>query len=164
VPPKPRELTEEEIRKLEDQFRATLFRELGRVPKDAMAEFRAELDAVRTLPYEEAKRVIDKLARDIIKRFIKPPPVAPPRVVPYRPPPIPPGVPYGVVVPSGLRMKGEIMKRLRSGMSAKEVIEAVKAVYGWSFDEKAAASYYRARCIEMGWAVPEWVKKALGMI
>ncbi|MEM2338406.1 MAG: LAGLIDADG family homing endonuclease [Candidatus Bathyarchaeia archaeon] len=37
-PPAPKELSREEISKLEDLFRATLFRELGRVPPNAMAE------------------------------------------------------------------------------------------------------------------------------
>lgn len=117
-------------------------------------------------PKSEAERLVRDRVKGIVARIIselKAAKAPPARAVPYRPPPIPPGVPYGVVVPSGMGMKAEIMKRLRSGMSPKEVIEAVKAVYGWTFDEKAAASYYRARCIEMNWVIPEWVKKALGM-
>jgi len=69
APPLPKELSEEEKKRLEDLFRATLYRELGRVPRDALAEFRIELEeAVKTLPFEEAAKVIERLALDIVER------------------------------------------------------------------------------------------------
>ena len=164
-PPKPRELSKEEIKRLEDLFRATLFRELGRIPRNAMAEFRVELDAVKTLPYEEAQRVIERLARDIITREIKPPvvrPPAPPVYVPPMPRP-PPGVPYGVIIKTPEMLKAEIMKKMRPNMSPEEVIKAIREVYGWQYTEEAAASYYRGVCLEMGWPIPDWVKEKLGI-
>jgi len=89
APPSPRELTKDEVKKLEDLFRATLYRELGRVPRDALAEFRVELETVKTLPYEEAAKVIERLALDIVERERAgrvAPPVAPPEVAPAPPP------------------------------------------------------------------------------
>jgi len=83
-PPKPRELTAEEKRKLEDEFRVTLIRTLGKIPRDSMAEFRLELDAVKVLPYEKALDVILKLASEIIERETRPPPVRPPAPPPER--------------------------------------------------------------------------------
>lgn len=77
--PPPRELSKEEIAKLENLFRATLFRELGRVPPGALAELRVELETVKRLPFEEASRVIERLALDIAERHraAAPPPRAP---------------------------------------------------------------------------------------
>jgi dGTP triphosphohydrolase len=90
----PKALSKEEIAKLEDAFRAVLFRELGRIPRDAMSEFRVELETVKTLPYEEALKVIEMLAKDIaererVRRVV--PVAAPPEVAPAAPPtPAPP--------------------------------------------------------------------------
>ena len=67
-PPAPKELTKEQIRKLEDIFKATFMRELGRIPRDVLSEFRVELDAVKTSTFEEASRVIEHLAMDIVQR------------------------------------------------------------------------------------------------
>jgi len=75
-------LSEEDIKRLEDVFRATLSRELGRIPRDVMAEFRVEIDALKFLPYEQAKNRIEALAKEIIDKERAParpkPPVAPP--------------------------------------------------------------------------------------
>ncbi|MEM1551589.1 MAG: hypothetical protein QXH03_02830 [Candidatus Bathyarchaeia archaeon] len=86
--PAPRELTKEEVARLEDLFRATLFRELGRVPPNAIAELRTELETVKRLSFEEASRVIERLAMEIAERFKPAVPRAPPAVVPpaVRPP------------------------------------------------------------------------------
>jgi tetratricopeptide (TPR) repeat protein len=100
-PPKPKELTKEEVKRLEDLFRATLYRELGRVPRDAMSDFRVELETVKTLPYEEAAKVIERLALDIAEREragrvappVAPPTVRPPEVAPAPPPTVPPAKP-----------------------------------------------------------------------
>jgi len=98
APPAKRELTKDEVRYLEDVFKATLFRELGRVPRDAMSEFRLELDTVRTMPLEEAVKHIERLAREIVDRIralkAKPPikKPAPPKVVVEKPA-VPVGVP-----------------------------------------------------------------------
>jgi hypothetical protein len=94
----PKALTKEEIAKLEDAFRDVLFRELGRIPRDAMSEFRVELETVKMFPYEEALKVIEALARDIaererVRRVV---PVAPP---PEVAPPAAPPVPREVVKP-----------------------------------------------------------------
>jgi hypothetical protein len=61
-----------------------------------MSEFRVELETVKPLPYEEASRVIERLALDIaererVRRVV---PVAPPEVAPAAPP-----VPREVVKP-----------------------------------------------------------------
>jgi hypothetical protein len=96
-------LTKEEIAKLEDLFRATLYRELGRVPRDALAEFRVELETVKTLPYEEAAKVIERLALDIAERERAgrvAPPIAPPTVRPPEVAPAPPTEAVPVVPPA----------------------------------------------------------------
>jgi len=69
-PPPVKELTEEEVQRLEDLFSATLTREVGRIPTNAMAEFRVEVEKVKTLPYEEAAEHITGLAEDIIAREV----------------------------------------------------------------------------------------------
>jgi len=79
-PPKP--LTREETRMLEDEFKATLMDELGRIPRDVMAEFRVTLRRVMDRPYEEALRVIREKAREIatretLRKAIKPTPAVP---------------------------------------------------------------------------------------
>ena len=83
---KPKLLTKDEESRLRDEFKVYLTRVLGRVPRDAMAEFRLELDAAKILPYEEALKVVTKLADDIIAREVKPPPPVvkpPPPVAPW---------------------------------------------------------------------------------
>jgi Ribonuclease G/E len=60
-------VTSEQLKRLEDIFRATIYRELGRVPRAAMSLFNAELDAVRRMPYEEAVKAVKKLAEEVIK-------------------------------------------------------------------------------------------------
>lgn len=84
VPPPPKELTLEEKKRLEDTFRVTLTRELGRIPRDVMAEFRLELDAAKFQPFEKAREIIEKLAKEIVERERAPPPavVRPPVVRP----------------------------------------------------------------------------------
>jgi len=104
VPKVKRELTKDEVKYLEDVFKATLFRELGRVPRDAMAEFRLELDAVRTMPLKEAEKHIERLAREIADRIralkVKPPIVRPPPPkVEVEKPPVPVGIPPEVPPP-----------------------------------------------------------------
>ena len=64
----PKELTRDEVARLEDVFKAAFMHELGRVPRDVMSEFRLELDTVKTLPYEDAVKVIERLAMDIVTR------------------------------------------------------------------------------------------------
>ena len=115
APPRPRELTKDEIKKLEDLFRATLYRELGRVPRDALAEFRVELETVKTLPYDEAAKVIERLALDIVEREragrVVAPPVAPPtvrppeEVAPAPPAPPTPPVPIEVAKPPAVPLE-----------------------------------------------------------
>jgi hypothetical protein len=91
-------LTPEEIGKLEDLFRATLYRELGRVPRDAMSEFRVWVDSVKYLPFEEASERIKRLAMEIVERERAGVPPIPPA------PPAPPGM---------RRLTGEEVRRLR---------------------------------------------------
>jgi hypothetical protein len=98
--PLPKELSEEEKKRLEDVFKATLYRELGRVPRDAMSEFRVEFETVKVYPYEEALKVIERLAKDIADREragrVVPVAPAPPEEVA---PPAAPTVPREVVKP-----------------------------------------------------------------
>jgi len=68
LPPPKKELTSTERRRLEDEFRVTLVRELGRIPRDSMAEFRLELETVKVGPYERAREHLLKVAQDIINR------------------------------------------------------------------------------------------------
>lgn len=79
-------LTKEQVKRLEDEFKAALFKDLGRVPRDVMAEFRVELDTVKTFPFEEARSAIERLAKDIVERELARPPIVKP---PVRPPPVP---------------------------------------------------------------------------
>lgn len=98
MPPKPKELTKDEIAKLEDLFKATLFRELGGIPRDAMSEFRVELETVKMLPYEEASKVIERLAKDIVVRARARSPARPSARPPARPPPVEAAVPEEMLV------------------------------------------------------------------
>jgi hypothetical protein len=68
APARARELSKEEVARLEDVFKATFMHEMGRVPRDVLSEFRVELDTIKTLPYEQASDMIERLARDIIAR------------------------------------------------------------------------------------------------
>lgn len=77
-PPPPAVLSTEERNRLEDEFKAALMRELGRIPRDVMAEFRLELEKVKTKPYAEALDQILGLAREIAWRIVRMP--KPPRV------------------------------------------------------------------------------------
>jgi hypothetical protein len=136
-PPKPKELTKDEIAKLEDLFRATLYRELGRVPRDALAEFRVELETVKTLPYEEAAKVIERLALDIAEREragrvappIAPPTVRPPEVAPA-PPTAPPPTPIEVAKPPAVPLEPMPWpRRLCYSLDTKVVtVDGIKSV------------------------------------
>jgi hypothetical protein len=78
------ELTKEEVAKLEDIFKATLSA-AGLYPPRYMSEFRVEMDAVKWLPFAEARDRIEALAKEIIARVPPSPPavaVPPMRVVP----------------------------------------------------------------------------------
>jgi hypothetical protein len=66
--PAARPLTTAEISRLEDLFRATLFRLLGRVPRDSLSEFRVELETLRNAPVERASKRIEELAQEIADR------------------------------------------------------------------------------------------------
>ena len=82
VTPPPKELTEDEQKRLMDVFKAVLFKELGKVPANALAVFRVELERVKIMPYEEAKKAVEGLAEGIITaetwrkrvKVAKPPP------------------------------------------------------------------------------------------
>jgi len=65
-PPKP--LSTQETRMLEDEFKAYLMGELGRVPPNVLAEYRVTLRKVMFLPYEEALQEILGKAREIVVR------------------------------------------------------------------------------------------------
>ncbi|MBA7491658.1 hypothetical protein ES702_02206 [subsurface metagenome] len=115
VTPPPKELTEEEKKKLSDVFKAVLFKELGKVPANALALFRVEMERIKMTPYEEAKTAVETLAKGIITReawrkrgkVAKPPPprvvrvgVPPePRLVVGIPPAYPPSEPDPEAVP-----------------------------------------------------------------
>jgi tetratricopeptide (TPR) repeat protein len=76
-------ITSEQLKRLETEYRASIYRELGRVPRDAMSLFEAELDAIRTVPYDEAVKVVEELAKEVVRieREKAPPrPVVPRRV------------------------------------------------------------------------------------
>lgn len=68
--PKRRELTKEEIQRLQDLWSDTFFRELGRVPANAMATFRVEVEKVKYESYIEAQERLLGVARDIIGEFV----------------------------------------------------------------------------------------------
>ena len=72
-------VTSEQLKRLEAEYRATIYRELGRVPRDAMSLFEAELDAIRTMPYEEALKHVEMVAKEVIdieRGKVRPRPVA----------------------------------------------------------------------------------------
>ena len=85
VPP-PKELTKEELERLESEFRLILDKRLGRVPRRAMDEFRVEAPTFKTLPYEEALNSVKLLAEEIIKEEARPPRVRIPKPPVERPP------------------------------------------------------------------------------
>lgn len=96
VTPPVKELTDDEKKRLMDVFKAVLFKELGKVPPNALAVFRVELERVKMTPYEEAKKTVETLAEGIITKeawrkrvkIVKPPrPPRPPGI--YPPPEIP---------------------------------------------------------------------------
>ncbi len=90
VTPPPAVLSSEDRMRLEDEFRASLMGDLGRVPRDVMSEFRVEFEKVKTKPYAEALDEILGLAREIAWRFIKkpkPPVVKPPPTIGVAMPP-----------------------------------------------------------------------------
>jgi tetratricopeptide (TPR) repeat protein len=82
-------ITSEQLKRLETEYRASIYRELGRVPRDAMSLFEAELDAIRTMPYDEAAKAVEELAKEVVRiEREKAPPVRPvavarPRAVPF---------------------------------------------------------------------------------
>jgi hypothetical protein len=86
TPPAPpaaaKELSEEEKSRLEKMFKMILVEELGRVPRDAVTEFREELEAAKFLPYNEAAKVVEMLAREIVEREKRAPRVPTPKVLP----------------------------------------------------------------------------------
>jgi hypothetical protein len=97
VPPKPptpvppRPLTKDEIQRLQDLWSDAFFRELGRVPPNAMATFRVELEKVKDKPFLEAQEYLLGVARDLIADFVARRAIerveVPRRAVePYRPP------------------------------------------------------------------------------
>ncbi len=80
----PIELTKQEKKRLEDEFKASLMSELVRIPRDVLAEFRVTLRKVEFLPYEEALHEILEKAKEIVARETLR--RRPPRVVAPRPP------------------------------------------------------------------------------
>jgi len=84
APPPKKELTKDEQKSLEDEFKAYLMTELGRLPRDVLAEFRVELRKVLDQPYETAlKAILDKAAEIVVRETLRermppPPPVRPP--------------------------------------------------------------------------------------
>lgn len=69
-PEKPRPLTAQEISKLQDVYSDALFRQLGRVPPNALATFRVEIDKVRDKTFSEAEDHLLGVARDIVGAFV----------------------------------------------------------------------------------------------
>lgn len=94
VTPPPAVLSPEDRMRLEDEFRASLMGDLGRIPRDVMSEFRVEFEKVKTKPYAEALNDILGLAREIAWRLVKKP--KPPVV---KPPPIEVAMPPELVTP-----------------------------------------------------------------
>jgi hypothetical protein len=96
APPTTGELTKDQIGKLEDVFKATFMRELGRIPRDVLSEFRVEVDAIKFLPYEQAVDRIQHLAMEIIERERERAVTA---RLPIRERPVREGIPVGVPSP-----------------------------------------------------------------
>ena len=71
-PPPTKELSGEEVSRLEESFKATLTRELGVAPEKALDEFWDLLDVSRRLPYDEAARRVEELARRVVSRLLSP--------------------------------------------------------------------------------------------
>ena len=65
-----RPLTTAEISKLQDVYSDALFRQLGRVPPNALATFRVEIDKVKDKSYAEAQDHILGVANDIVGGFV----------------------------------------------------------------------------------------------
>lgn len=59
----------------------------------------------------------------------------------------------------GKDLKAQMISLMKPDMKLEEVIEVTKTVYGWTYDQVAAASYYHALCLQLGWSVPPWVRK-----
>lgn len=90
VPRPPKELTKEEIGRLQDIFRASISA-AGLYPPRFISEFRVEIDAVKFLPFDDARKAIEMLAKEIIARAAPPRiPTVPRRPItyPYVPPPV----------------------------------------------------------------------------
>lgn len=77
-PPPLKELTDKEMKRLEDVFKASLSA-AGLYPPRFISEFRVEIGAAKFLPYDEARDVIERLTKEIITRA-KPIVRRPPRV------------------------------------------------------------------------------------
>jgi hypothetical protein len=75
-------ITLEQLKRLEEMFRGIIYRELGRVPRDAMSLFTAEQKAIKSKPYEEAVKHVEELAKEVIRiereKALPPPKVLPP--------------------------------------------------------------------------------------
>jgi hypothetical protein len=102
-PPTPAavKLTPEDEEKLEKLFKHILISEIGKVPKGAIEEFARELEAARFLPYNEAAKVIEMLAREIAGRERaerRRPPAVAPEVAPPAVERAPPAAAVGVKV------------------------------------------------------------------
>jgi hypothetical protein len=72
APPMPRPvkgLSRDEIAKLEDVWRDAFFRELGRVPPNAMSTFRVELEKVKDKSYAEAEEHLLMVVRELVAAF-----------------------------------------------------------------------------------------------
>lgn len=67
--PERKGLTSSDISKLQDVYSDALFRQLGRVPPNALATFRVEIDKVRDKTFSEAEDYILGVADDIISAF-----------------------------------------------------------------------------------------------
>ena len=83
----PKELSKDEQKRLEDEFKAYLMGGLGHIPSNVLAEYRVALRKVMFQPYEEALQEIVEKAKEIITRETlrrRPPrlaPPAPPRII-----------------------------------------------------------------------------------
>jgi len=75
-------ITLEQLKRLEEMFRGIIYRELGRVPRDAMSLFAAEQEVIKSKPYDEAVKHVEELAKEVIRiereKAMPPPKVLPP--------------------------------------------------------------------------------------
>lgn len=142
--PAAKELSKADVARLEDVFRATLMRELGHMPRDVMSEFRIELDTVKALSFEEASRVIERLATEIVEREKERTAVVRatrPRVVVVRErepavtPLAPPAVPPVKVEPPAVPLDLMVFPRRISSAESKAFYDAyVYAMYELGID------------------------------